>query len=308
MKSLRARGHDLRRWLIALPWIGVSFVAVQNYIRHQSANQAGSVAFSLVLSIFPGFLLLGATSAFFGKPGTAAGLARRLLEYAPDLVAQAAKPVIDQLMTEPNRALVAIGSVATVWTASSGLQSVRTALNRAYGVEKLPSFWRARLKVTLFTLISAVLVLLAFSSVVILPLVWQLVDDAGVSGGDMRWVVAAARYALAYIALAVLYASMYGYLTDIRQRLRTVVPGALVGALLWLVAAAFLSHALRSAGKLALVYGSFAGTVATLVFLYASAVTLIYGAEFNAVLRQRGSKDRTRSAAQSANQCESSAC
>ena len=245
------------------------------------------MAFSLVLSIFPGFVLLGAASAFIGKPGTAADLVRRLLEYAPDMVAQAAKPVVDQLLTEPNRALLAIGTVATVWTASSGVQAVRTALNRAYGADKLPSFWRARLKVTLFTLIGAALVLLAFSSIVILPFIWRLVGDAGVSGGDMRWIMNATRYVLAYAALAVLYASMYGYLTDIRQRLRTVVPGALVGALLRIVAAGFLSHALRSAGKLALVYGSFAGMVATLVFLYASAVTLIYGAELNAVLRQR---------------------
>jgi membrane protein len=38
-------------------------------------------------------------------------------------------------------------------------------------------------------------------------------------------------------------------------------------------------------GKLALLYGSFAGVVATLVFLYISATTLIFGAEVNGVLR-----------------------
>ena len=64
-----------------------------------------------------------------------------------------------------------------------------------------------------------------------------------------------------------------------------MLPGALVGALLWLAAAATLSYTLRSAGKLALVYGGFAGLVATLVFLYVSAATLIFGAEINAVLR-----------------------
>jgi membrane protein len=46
-----------------------------------------------------------------------------------------------------------------------------------------------------------------------------------------------------------------------------------------------LSYTLRSAGHLALVYGGFAGLVATLVFLYLSAVSLIFGAEINAVLR-----------------------
>jgi len=54
---------------------------------------------------------------------------------------------------------------------------------------------------------------------------------------------------------------------------------------MWTAAAAILSYTLRNAGKLALVYGGFAGLVATLVFLYCSAVTLIFGAEINAVLR-----------------------
>ena len=52
-------------------------------------------------------------------------------------------------------------------------------------------------------------------------------------------------------------------------------------------AAATLSYALRSAAKLVIVYGGFAGLVATLVFLYVSAVTLIFGAEVNAVLGER---------------------
>jgi membrane protein len=51
--------------------------------------------------------------------------------------------------------------------------------------------------------------------------------------------------------------------------------------------AATLSYTLRSAGKLTLLYGGFTGVVATLVFLYLSASTLIYGAEINAVLREK---------------------
>jgi membrane protein len=105
------------------------------------------------------------------------------------------------------------------------------------------------------------------------------------------------RYGLAFGVLVLTYAILYGWLPDIPQRLRTVVPGAVCGALMWLGAAAILSFTLRSAGQLAVVYGSFTGLVATLVFLYVSAVTLIFGAEINGVLRQRASRqDRDRSA------------
>lgn len=265
--------------------------AVQNYIRHQSANQAGSVAFSAVLSLFPLLLFMAAAAAYVGQPGTAAALLKRLLEYAPPLVAQSLHPVVEGLLAHPSRTMLTVGVIVTVWTASSGVQAVRTALNRAYGVERTLSFWKARLKVTLFTLAGTAVALLAFGTVVVWPYLWQAIDFSAASGRGLSWIGVTVRYALAWITLVLLYAAMYGWLPDRPQQIRSVLPGALVGAALWIIAAAFLSYTLRSAGKLALVYGGFAGLVATLVFLYCSAVTLIYGAEINAILAKRRSGD-----------------
>jgi membrane protein len=197
------------------------------------------------------------------------------------------QPVINQVLAQRNQALLAIGVVVTLWTASSGMQAIRSALNRAYGIERGVAFWKARLKVTLFTVVVGSVVLLAFSSIVILPYVWQLLAENVGRGEDAHWMRHSVRYGLAYLVLVALYALMYGWLPDIRQRIRTVLPGALIGAALWVAAAASLSYTLRTAGKLALLYGSFAGVVATLVFLYISATTLIFGAEINGVLRSK---------------------
>ena len=276
------------RWLRAgVPGLSVLLRAAGNYIRHQSANQAGSVAFSSVLAMFPLLLFLSAAAGFVGQPGAAAELASRVVEFAPPAVADALKPVIDQLLRERSPALLTIGMFATVWAASSGAQAIRTALNKAYGVEQGLTFWQARIKVTLFTVIGTIGAVLVFSSVVILPYAWALLEKTAGLGGDALWLRSGVRYGLALVVLVILYALLYGWLPDIPQRLWTVLPGAVLGALMWLGAAAILSYTLRSAGKLAAVYGSFTGLVATLVFLYASAVTLIFGAEVNAVLRAR---------------------
>jgi membrane protein len=283
----------LRRVRDRVPGLRVLVLAVQNYIRHQSANQAGSVAFSSVLAMFPLLLFVSAAAGFIGEPGAAAALADRVMEYAPPAVAGALKPAIDEVLNQRSRALLTIGVLATIWTASSGTQAIRTALNRAYGVEQGLPFWKARIKVTLFTVIGTVAAVVVFSSVVILPYAWALLEKTLGVGADALWLRTGVRYGLASIVLVMLYATLYGWLPDISQRLRTVLPGALVGALMWLGAAAILSYTLRSAGKLTLVYGGFAGLVATLVFLYLSAVTLIFGAEINAVLRgqRAGSSD-----------------
>jgi membrane protein len=286
MSRFREAWRRVRFAALATPGLRVMLLAIRNYVMHQSANQAGSLAFSSVLAMFPLLILVSASAGFVGKPGDAAALADRVMGYAPQLVRDAMQPVIDQVLAQRSRALLAIGVLATLWTASSGMQAIRSALNRAYGIERGLPFWKARIKVTLFTVITGTGVLAAFSSVVVMPYVWQLLEaNAGV-GADALWLRNSVRYASAFLVLVVVYAFMYGWLPDIRQRLYTVLPGALVGAALWVAAAATLSYTLRTAGKLALLYGSFAGVIATLVFLYITATTLIFGAEINGVLRE----------------------
>jgi membrane protein len=285
----------LRQVRDRVPGLRVIVAAAANYIRHQSANQAGSVAFSSVLAMFPLLLFVAAAAAFIGQPGAAAELASRIMEIVPPVVADALEPAIDQVLGQRSRALLTIGVVATIWTASSGTQAIRTALNRAYGVEQGLSFWKARIKVTLFTVIGTVGTVLVFSSVVILPYAWAVLEEAVGVGAEALWLRTGVRYVLAFVVLVVLYTALYGWLPDIHQRVRTVLPGALAGALMWLGIAAILSYTLSSAGKLTLVYGGFAGLVATLVFLYLSAVSLIFGAEINGVLRHGAPRPPTHS-------------
>ena len=284
MSRPREVWRSVRLAVLAIPGLRVILLAIRNYVMHQSANQAGSLAFSSVLAMFPLLVLVSAFAGFVGQPGDAAALADRVMGYAPQLVRDAVQPIIQQVLAQRNQVLLTIGVLATVWTASSGMQAIRSALNRAYGIERGLSFWRARIKVTLFTVVVGAGVLVAFSSVVVMPYVWQLLA-ANADAQNTLWLHNSVRYGSAFLVLFVLYALVYGWLPDIPQRLSTVVPGALVGAALWVAAAATLSSTLRTAGKLALLYGSFAGVVATLVFLYISATTLIFGAEINGVLR-----------------------
>ena len=285
MRGLGQAWRSLSRAAMSTPGLRVLLLAMRNYVMHQSANQAGSLAFSSVLAMFPLLILLSASAGFVGRPGEAAALAERVIGYAPQLVREAMRPVIQQVLAQRSQALLTIGVLATLWTASSGMQAIRSALNRAYGIERGLPFWKARIKVTVFTVIVGTGVLVAFSSVVVMPYAWRLLSANVDSGQHAIWLYNGVRYGVAFPVLVVLYALLYGWLPDIPQRVYTVLPGAVVGAAMWVAAAATLSYTLRTAGKLALLYGSFAGVVATLVFMYITATTLIFGAEINGVLR-----------------------
>jgi len=290
MSRFRGAWRRVRQGALQTPGLRVVLLAMRNYVMHQSANQAGSLAFSWVLAMFPLLILLSASAGFLGQPGDAAALVERTVGYAPKLVREAMQPVIRQVLAQRSQALLTIGVLATLWTASSGMQAIRSALNRAYGIERGLSFWRARIKVTVFTIVVGAGVLVAFSSVVIMPYAWQMVEANSGTVQEALWLHNSVRYGSAFIVLVVLYALLYGWLPDTSQRLYTVAPGALVGAAMWVGAAAILSYTLHTAGKLALLYGSFAGVVATLVFFYISATTLIFGAEINGVLRESAAR------------------
>ena len=296
-RNASRQGRDDRWWqrvrtaVLAVPGVGLALFAMRNYVLHQSANQAGSVAFSWLLSMFPLVLLLSATAGFVGRPGDAAELVMRAISYAPPLVRDALRPAIGQVLGQRSQALVALGLFATVWTASSGMQAVRTALNRAYGIERGLPFWKARIKVTLLTVVVGLGVLIAFGSVVVMPHLLELLNRNAPDRETLMWLRGGVRYGAAFIVLSVLYGVLYAWLPDFGRRSRSIVPGAAIGALLWVAAAILLSLALRSAGKLALIYGGLAGMVATMVFLYVSAATLIFGAEVNGVLATRQSDD-----------------
>jgi membrane protein len=264
----------------------VATCAIRNYIVHQSANQAASVAFSFLIAMFPLLILLASAAGFIGRPGDAATLADDLLSYAPAIARDALGPAVGQVLRQRSQALVTLGLIATLWSASSGIQSSRTALNRAYGVKRGLPFWKARIKVIVFTIVAGAGTMAAFGSVIVMPYVWQLLHRGLGMDPGAEWVHDGVRYGVAFVVLCVVNALLYGW-PDVSQSLRSVVPGAVCGALLWIAAAAILSVTLRNASRLILIYGGFAGAVATLIFLYLSASTLILGAEINAAIARR---------------------
>src|SRR5687768_3572318 len=86
----------VRDGVLGAPGLGVLVRATHNYVMHQCAIHAGSVAFSWVLSLFPLLILLSAMASYFGQPGDAAALIMRVTGYAPQLVQDALEPVIRQ--------------------------------------------------------------------------------------------------------------------------------------------------------------------------------------------------------------------
>jgi membrane protein len=177
--------------------------------------------------------------------------------------------------------------LVTLWTAGSGVESLRDALNSAYDVEAPRSFLLRRLQGAIIVIMAALVILFTMSGFVFLPLLWEpLTDWLDIRNANLR-AITTVQGGLAVLLVLTGVTLLYRFLPNVPQRLAEVVPGMLLAGLLWFALLFGFSWYLSSFGRFAVVYGSLGGIVITLLFFYLSAATLILGAEFNAALRIR---------------------
>jgi membrane protein len=249
--------------------------------RSEGLTHAASIAFYALLSIFPFFLLLfsviGALTADQAARDSVVGFVFHYFPRQFDFISTQ----IDNFRT--SRLGIGLGGGLALAYASLGVfNALSSAVNHAWGVEKRRSFIRHRLFSFAMMVSSGAMFLLAVLLVAAvrvvearwfgalrLPAVW--VDRFRGLGAD--WAAIA--------LLVVCVALVFKFVPNVKVAFADVWPGAVVTALLWRVAFAVFSW---YAGDLSdwTVHGSVAAVVVFLLWIYVSAVVLLYGVEMTA--------------------------
>lgn len=252
---------------------------VRAFLRHDGATLASSMAYYALLSVFPLILLASALAAHLLDPEAAqAALARTLGTYLPPDAVEA----LQRSLAEAVRAREPAGLVALalfLWSGSSATGSVRHALNRVLGGTRTRPFWRRRLLDMAATLLlgsllgaslslSAARAVLARLSPRLGPEIARLLPGLDTLGSLGPPVLAFATFALAYWLLPAR-----------RLPWRSLLAGAAVAAALFEAARAVSFRALESFARYQLVYGSLAGIIVFLVWVYVAAGVFLLGAE-----------------------------
>ena len=245
---------------------------------------AASIAYYALLSLFPFFLLgfgiLGTLAADDADRAAVLGFVLRYFPRQFDFVTMH----LDSLRaTAPT--LGVAGSLLMIWAALGVFGAITSAVNHAWGVEKQPSFLKHKL-ISFVMLAAAGLLLIAalllISFIGIVEASWFAQVLARTPGLE---VVRTLTLRNAPTALFILVSGLtYYFVPNARVRLRDVWLGALIAGLLWRGALFGFSWYLRDLGRFSLVHGSIGAVVAFLLWVYVSAVILLYGVEFTAAL------------------------
>jgi len=85
--------------------------------------------------------------------------------------------------------------------------------------------------------------------------------------------------------MIIVSAAIYYILPNVKQTVRSTIPGAIAGVLVWLAATLGFSFYVSHFGNFGITYGALGGIVILLIWMWFSSLALLLGAEINAVLR-----------------------
>ena len=275
-------------------FLKLSIRAVLDAFRHFLADDgwaiASHIALSCLMALFPFLIVVTALAGFFfGSRQLADEAARILLEAWPQEVAAPIALDISGVLTAARGDVLTFGVLFALYFASSGVESLRIGLNRAYNMKEMRPWWLLRLESIVYVLISAVAIL-AFSFLVVLaPFIWAKLVHYVPGLAPFSGVITLARYGVAAVVIVLALIIVHSWLPNGRRSLSDIAPGIVATLLLWLAAgAAFGRYLAEYAFAYVTMYSGLASAMIALIFLYICASIFVYGAELNAIIaRQR---------------------
>jgi membrane protein len=260
--------------------------AILHLIDDSGMTFAGHIAFMTLFSLFPFLIFLTTLAGELGQSLAAREFVQMTLEAFPKEVSQAIRPAVEQVISTRSTGLMTISIVASLWAVSSGIEALREALNRAYGVAEPRPIWFCRLQSLLFTVVFSVCVIAVMIILVIGPVVLSYVAPLLKLQWRSSLLYETGRYVLAILLIYLVVAVLYRWLPSRHLPRREVLPGAAVTVVLWILLASLFSLYLQNLTRFTVTYGSLGGIVITLVFFYVSALIFIFGAELNSARRR----------------------
>jgi membrane protein len=242
---------------------------------------AASIAYYALLSLFPFFLLaFSIVASITSSDEDRAAVLGFVLRYFP----RQFEFVTNQLdALQPARFRLSIaGSVLMIWAAMGVFGAITSAVNHAWGVEKQPSYLKHKL-VSFIMLVAASLLLLAGLLLVSAINVVESSWFAGVLARVPRLLVLQS-YAIKWastLAFIFVVGLIFYFVPNAKVRFKDVWVGAVITGLAWRAALAGFSYYVRDLRRFS-VHGSIAAVVVFLVWVYISAVILLYGVQVTA--------------------------
>jgi membrane protein len=270
-----------RAFAIPITWSELVKRTVRETNEDDCLGLAAQLAYYFVLSLVPALVFMLALTSLFPSQ-LLQNILRTIQTVAPSEVAAIVTMQMREIAGGNNGGVLTFGVGMALWSSSSAMVAITSALNRAYDIEEGRPWWKVRLTAIGLTVALAAFILTAFALVVAGPLLGgAIASRVGLGAGfDLAWTILRWPFALALVVLAIAFINYFA--PDAEQDWEWVTPGAVLATLLWLLASLCFKVYVSQFADYNATYGSLGGVIVLLLWLYISSLAILVGAEMNA--------------------------
>jgi membrane protein len=277
----------------ALRPLGFVYRLLLRFIDDDGFALSGYLAFVALMSFLPFLVFVFTLLGIFGQAEQGRELVDLMFDAIPADVADTLRQPVGQVIAHANANLLTLSVVVVLWISGSGLEGLRTALNRAYRVRETRRYWRCRLQSTGLVLMFSGFMILAVVFLVVGPLLWLYSSPYIELPFDFRSdrFPNVLQYGVGGGSLFLVSAALYHFLPNNPPGWISVLPGAGLVCVMVIAATRIYSFYLEHFASYTQIYGSLGGVISTMLFFYALAVIFVVSGELNAMLAESRSDE-----------------
>ena len=268
-------------------WVAAGKRTLGEFGSDQLQDRAAALTYYAVLSIFPGLLVVISLLGLLGKSATQP-LITNLTQAAPTSVRQIISNAVGNLQHGHGAAGFAaiIGIVLALWSASGYIAAFMRAANVVWDVPEGRPFWKITpVRIGITVLIMVLLVASALMVVVTGGLASHVGQVLGI-GSTAVTVWDIAKWPVLLIIVSLMISILYWVAPNAKRGFQWVSPGGVLAVVAWLIASGLFAFYVANFSHYNKTYGSIAGVIVFLIWLWISNIAILFGAEFNAELER----------------------
>jgi membrane protein len=261
---------------------------VSEFREDNLTDWAGALTYYAVLSIFPALIVLVSILGLAGESATNAIL-DNINALGPGPAQDIISGAIKEIAASSSTAGVAfvLGLLGSLWSASGYVGAFSRASNQMYEIEEGRPFWKLRPLQIAMTLILLLLVAISAIAVVVSgPLASEVGKVFGLEGTAVT-IFNIVKWPVIVVVLMTMLAILYYGAPNVRHPgFRWITPGGVFAVVLWILASLGFAFYVSNFSSYNATYGSLAGVIVFLIWLWISNIAVLLGAEMNAELER----------------------
>ncbi|WP_030689618.1 YihY/virulence factor BrkB family protein [Streptomyces globisporus] len=289
-REVEERSPDQLSQMPKQSWMAVLRGTLKEFKDDELTDRAAALTYYGVLALFPALLVLVSLLGIAGESAT-----KQVLDNLQKLTPGAARDVISNAVQQlqgnagVGSLLAVVGLAVAIWSASGYVAAFIRTSNAIYDMPEGRPVWKV---LPLRLALTVTLMILAVTSALIVVFTGGLARQAGAAlgvGDTAMTVWSIAKWPVLLVLITIMIAILYWAAPNAKGRgFKWVTPGSFLALVIWMIASAGFAFYVAHFGSYNKTYGTLAGVIIFLVWLWITNLAILLGLEFDAeMVRQR---------------------